>query len=374
MPKNRLIPLPSSLSIQYQILNHLSTEFSPRPELDYPFEKGWHPTPGEPFEVVEGVFWVRVPLPIALDHINLWLLRDGDEWVIVDSGFDALVCQQVWDTVFATFISAQSVNRIIITHYHPDHIGLAAWLAHRCDCPILITRGELERYRGMVDRDEQGYSELARSFIGEFGFSQKFVDLYQQFFSVENKDDETRVQVDQCQIIADGDHITIDGQEWKVVMGNGHSPEHACLYNAAKNVLISGDQVISRISSNISVYVANRGGNPLRDWLNSCEKLKTLIPEDALILAAHQEPFVGVVPRLQQLIDDHHAQLNKLRLSSTQSSTVREMTDVLFDRKLSDPEVLMAASETLAHINYLLHRNELTKTIRPDGTAEYLKS
>lgn len=352
-------------------MSHSSTEFSARPELEYPFKKGWHPQPAEPFEVADGVFWLRMPMPIALDHINLWLLRDGDGWTIIDSGLDAPLCREVWDRVFAEVLTPESVKQVIITHYHPDHIGLAAWLAHRCQCRILITQGELQRYRALVDRDQESYLKEARAFIGEFGFDDSFQDLYTQFFSVDDKSDDDRVQVLMCDIIEDGSEIDIDTQTWQVVMGNGHSPEHACLFNKEKNVLISGDQVIARISSNISVYLANRDQNPLSDWLNSCQKLQNIIPEDALILPAHQEPFRGIVPRLQQLIDDHHTQLNRLRKHSDKGATVRELTKVLFDRKLSDVETLMAASETLSHVNYLLFSGELVKQAMGDGSIQF---
>ncbi|NND83084.1 MAG: MBL fold metallo-hydrolase, partial [Gammaproteobacteria bacterium] len=284
------------------VLTHPDTEFAPRPELDYPFKLGWHPQPGQPFEVADGVFWVRVPMPIALDHINLWLLRDGDGWVIVDSGFDAPMCKEVWETVFREFCSPEDVHRIIVTHFHPDHIGLASWLAAKCDCRVWMTRGEFEHYRQMLERDSEQHIEEALELVTEMGFDQYYKDLYVGFFGDDDKPPETRVQREVVEHFTEQDTFSIDGHQWRVVMGNGHSPEHACLLCEDKNVLISGDQALPRISSNVSVYVSNKNQDPLADWLASCDKLKREVAPDTLVLPSHQEPFVGIVARMEQLI------------------------------------------------------------------------
>lgn len=352
-------------------LNHLDTEFSARPNLRYPFGKSFCPEPGEPLEVANGVFWLRVPLPIALDHINLWLLKDDEGWVIVDSGYDAPVCTEVWETVFSRFCAPESVNRIIITHYHPDHIGLAAWLAHRCDCKIHVTQGEYGRYRKIVDRSGEQAAPSIEKFVSELGFSQEQQVIYNQFFSVDKKPAESRVQGEDCVFIQDGDLLTIGGNDWRIVVGNGHSPEHACLYSPKLNVLISGDQALPRISSNISVYFSNQLEDPLSDWLDSCAKLRDQIPVNTLILPSHQEPFYGHELRMQQLIDDHYAQLNRLRIGLVEQHTACSAMPLLFQRELNEGEKLMATGETLAHINYLWHRDEIEKTRLEDGTLVY---
>ena len=163
-------------------MNNLSTEFAPRPDLKYPFERGWHPEPGEPFEVALGVFWLHVPMPISLDHINLWLLRDGDGWVIVDSGLDSPCCKEVWQKVFAGFLQGALVKRIIITHFHPDHIGLAAWLAHKFECKIWITEGEFRHYSEIIHADKKSHAKKALQFIAEIGFDSDVGDRYNNFF------------------------------------------------------------------------------------------------------------------------------------------------------------------------------------------------
>ncbi|MEM7358392.1 MAG: MBL fold metallo-hydrolase [Pseudomonadota bacterium] len=352
-------------------MNHLSTDFAPRPNLEYPFDRGWHPEPGQPFEVAEGVFWLHMPMPISLDHINLWLLKDDDGWTIVDSGLDTAACKAVWDQVFDGFLSEESVKRIVVTHFHPDHIGLAAWLAHRCDCKIWITEGEFRHYHAILNRDPEQHGKDVRKMVEEIGFEERFVKIYQAGFSVDDKPIESRVLEHMCHFIKDQDELVIGGRSWRVVMGNGHSPEHACLYCPELEVMISGDQALPRISSNISVYIINRHEDPLGDWLDSCARLRDQVPNDTLVLPSHQEPFYGLDMRMQQLIDDHHAQLNRLRLKMAERVNANQARSVLFRRELNDFETIMATGETMAHINYLLHRKEIDQAIAEDKSIQY---
>ena len=343
--------------------------------LEYPFQKRWSPPLAEPFEVCDGVFWLRTPLPMALDHINLWLLRDGDQWVIVDTGFDYPAAKQVWQQVFTEFIKHNQVSRIIVTHYHPDHIGLAAWLSHRCDCKVSISHGEFEQYRSMIERDEQSFVSIIDDYAKEVGYSEQQTTQNKRFMSTEEKPVKDRLQRDQVELIKEGDLLDIDGVNWQVVAGSGHSPEHSCLYSVAKKVLISGDQAIARISSNISVYPSSLMSNPLSDWLNSCAKLRDTIPNDTLILPAHQEPFIGIAQRMQELIDEHLGQLECLLeaidKASNKTINVSQARRVLFDRSLSDIEILFATGETLAHLNYLLLDKKIEKTVDDSGAAWY---
>lgn len=354
-------------------MNNLSTQFVPKPALEYPFGIHWSPSPGEPFEVADGVYWLRVPLPIALDHINLWLLRDGDGWTIVDSGYDHPMCKNVWQQVFDTFLNPTTVKRVIVTHFHPDHIGLASWLARRCGCPILISQGEFGLYQKIVTGNAGFYEKDLQSFVRELGLPQQQRALVSEFFSKEKNSRAVPLQIAEsmCHFIADGDEFEAGGRVWRVVSGNGHSPEHACLFCADLEVLISGDQSIPRISSNVGVFPADRQADPLADWLASCAKLRDYIPKNTLILPSHQEPFIGNAERMQQLIDDHHIQLNRLRLALRQPTTVAAAVAVLFQRELRDAGMVLATGETLAHLNYLLHRNEIQKVTNADGVAEY---
>jgi len=352
-------------------LTHLSTEFAAKPVLDYPFGDRWSPKPGEPYEVADGVYWLRMVLPIALDHINLWILRDGDGWTIVDSGYDAPICEDVWEKVFADFLNPSDVQRVIVTHLHPDHIGLAAWLAHRCECPIWISRGEFDRYHQMVTRGVETIKKSFGEYVARLGLNGDHQKGLMRFFAPDDKPAERRVQESMCHFIADNDEFEIDDRVWRVVTGNGHSPEHSCLYCAELSLFVSGDQSIPRISSNVSVFPDHLDANPLSDWLDSCEKLRDKIPDDTLILPSHQEPFRGIAARMQNLIDDHNVELNRLRLLLATSSTVADVRQAMFARELNSVQLLLASGEALAHLNYLLHRNEIKVDFDQEGLARY---
>lgn len=352
-------------------MNHYCTERAVKPELEYPFKKRWSPQPGEPFEVADGVYWLRQPLPIALDHINLWILRDGDGWTIVDSGYDHADCKAVWEQVFNNFLSGQTINRVIITHFHPDHIGLASWLAQRCDCSVWISRGEFNHYHDIVTRDPLEFTPRLDEYVQAVGLDHEFHKIFAGFFNGSKKAPAACVTESICHFIADTQEIEVDGAVWRVVTGNGHSPEHACLYCPEKDLMIAGDQAIARISSNVSVYPGHMSANPLRDWLLSCAKLQSMIPNNTLILPAHQEPFIGIHERMQQLIDDHHADLNRLRNVLHEPLSVSDVRRVLYDRELSNMDMVLATGEALAHLNYLIHTNEISMRYRVDGSVEY---
>ncbi|MEO0369804.1 MAG: MBL fold metallo-hydrolase, partial [Pseudomonadota bacterium] len=322
--------------------------------------------------VAEGVFWLRLPMPMALDHVNLWLLRDGDGWTVIDTGLDDPKCKEIWQSLLQDVIDPKKLNRIIVTHFHPDHIGLAGWLARQCDCKVLMTAGEYYYYRTILERNLEDVDKDLRRYFSELNFPRKAHDRMISFFSVDEKPPETRVTRDIVEFIKEGDCLEINGSNWQIICGAGHSPEHACLYNAEQQILISGDQAIPRISSNVSVYYGNRHTDPLGDWISSCEKLDRDIPADTLILPAHQEPFKDIQARMQQMIVDHHALLNRVRIAMQDDwLTVDKVRAVMFTRELSNLEIALATGEAQAHLSYLLHRNELIRKIDENGAAHY---
>ena len=341
----------------------------PSQQLEYPFHKSWSPELGKPFAIQEDVFWLRMPLPYALNHINLWLLKDGDQWTIVDTGVDCDLCKQTWQEVLSCFVKPSEIKQIIITHYHPDHIGLAAWLAQQADCRVLISRGEFERYSEVNHRDPVEYEQSVAKYMSDSGFDEQYTKSYLDIMLGSEKD--IYLQQEICDFIRHGDEIVINGSSWKVVVGSGHSPEHACLYNVDKKLFIAGDQALPRITSNVSVYLHNVDTDPLKEWLDSCERIKSSVDKNVRVLPAHQEPFYGVDIRMQQLVEGHQDDLLRLKEILSQPKTLKQACADFFARELNIMGRMMAMGETLAHINYLLNKGEVIKIKNEDAIHVY---
>ena len=328
-----------------------------RDGLRYPWPQA--PANGQVQVVAEGVLWLRMPLPFGLDHINLYLLRHADGWVAVDTGLNSDQCRSVWEQVFVEAMAGLPLKAVICTHFHSDHTGVVGWLAERFHCPVLMTQGEFDAlHHGPPTAAEPDWAFL--DFYQKAGFSAEratsLLPLIQgEHFRPQLVAGFTRLR--------HGSELTIGGRHWQVVMGNGHSPEHACLYAAHDGLLISGDQVLPRITSTIAVYVTEPAANPLRDWLDSIERLR-VIPDSVLVLPAHERPFFNLHLRLDQLRDHHLNHLQQLLDACAQPLTALEMMGVLFKKLSGRFDELMAVGETLAHANYLMAEGALVREVQ----------
>ncbi|MEO0465796.1 MAG: MBL fold metallo-hydrolase [Pseudomonadota bacterium] len=338
--------------------------------LVYPFGEQT-PEAGETMEVAPGVHWVRMPLPFSLAFINLWLIDDGDSWTIVDTGMPFDDTKAAWRKIFETKLDGRPVSRIIVTHMHPDHIGNAGWLSRKFpDAEFWISRLEYLTCRTLVADTGREAPEAALDFLKCAGWDEAQIDNYKARFGGFGRG-VSRLP-DSFFRLEDNFEFQMAGETWTVIMGNGHSPEHSCLFCPALNVLISGDQLLPRISSNVSVFPTEPEADPLTDWMNSCAKLRDAVPEDVLVLPAHNEPFTGAHKRLTHLINGHEKALTRLhqRLSE-QPRRVLDTFPALFGRAIQPDEVGMATGEALAHLNLLRVRGQARRENGQDGVALY---
>lgn len=335
--------------------------------LDYPFADP--PQAGQFRQVTEGVFWFRVPMPGRLDHINVWLLQDGEGWTLVDTGLASEEAREAWRGVFKTVMGGRRVTRVIVTHLHPDHVGLAGWLCEMFDTPLWMSRTDYFMCRTLsMDTGRKAPPE-AITFYRAVGFSDEDLIPYRENFG--NFGKRVSPMPQSYRRLQEGERLQIGTREWQVVVGTGHAPEHICLYCPALNLFISGDQILPRISSNVSVWPTEPEGNPLQDWINSCKKLKALLPADVLVLPAHQEAFRGVHHRLSALIREHEADLAKIALACAEPKRARDLFSLLFKSKITPANAMPAAGEAMANLNCLLQRGELTRTADKDGVYWY---
>jgi glyoxylase-like metal-dependent hydrolase (beta-lactamase superfamily II) len=336
-----------------------------RPAPAYAFERVLEP--GETMEVAPGVLMLRLPLPFDLNHINVWLLRDGDGWTVVDTGLTGEKTMSVWRSLFDTVMEGLPVKRVIVTHMHPDHVGLAGWLTRRFDCRLWMTRLEYLSCSMLVSHTGREAPEEGVRFYRAAGWSEPELERYRVTFGGFGKG--IYAMPNAFHRIHDGDRFLIDGREWIVVGGNGHSPEHACLFRPDDRIMISGDQVLPRISSNVSVWPTEPDADPLTDWLDSLEKLGRELPADTLVLPAHGEPFRGLHDRLATLTRGHDVSLERLMRSLRDPKRAVDVFGALFARPIGENVYSMATGESLAHLNCLRTRGQASVELDAEGVA-----
>jgi glyoxylase-like metal-dependent hydrolase (beta-lactamase superfamily II) len=323
--------------------------------IQYAFDD--RPEMGESIEIFPGIHWLRMPLPFMLGHINLWLLEDGDQWTMVDTGINSATTRSHWEQVFSKQLAGRSIRRVLVTHLHPDHAGCAGWLCERFDAPLWMSREEYLLCRILVaDTGKEAPIEGIR-FYSAAGFPETALERYEKSFGLFGSMVAPLPQ--SYHRLYDGMEFRIGENLWRVIIGQGHSVEHACLFCEQLNVLISGDQILPTISSNVSVYPTEPEANPLKEWLNSLRMLADVLPADVLVLPAHGKPFRGAAIRLNELITEHLEGLDKLKAICTQPIRAIDAFPVLFKSVINENNLIMASGESIAHLNYLLETGEI---------------
>ncbi len=347
-----------------------STTPDGKPVLEYPC--GDAPAAGSVREIAPGLLWIRMPLTFTLNHINLWAARDGDGWAVFDAGLQTSDTATAWQDLFAPGGALESgMTRLMITHMHPDHVGMAGWLTRKFGCRLWMTRLEYLTCRVLAADTGREAPDDGVRFYRQAGWSEDSIETYRARFGGFGK--MLHALPDSYRRLHDGELLTIGKHQWRVVVGNGHSPEHACFYCEDLKVLISGDQILPRISSNVSVFPTEPDADPMGEWLASLDKLRREVPDDVLVLPAHNEPFRGLHARIDYLSSSQHQALDRLRQALVTPKRAVDVFAELFSRPIGDsPGLLgMATGESIAHLNYLLQRDEAVMEIGQDGLAWY---
>jgi glyoxylase-like metal-dependent hydrolase (beta-lactamase superfamily II) len=328
--------------------------------LDFPYAD--LPQLGHTIQVADGVAWIRMPLPFALDHINLWLLDDDDGYTAVDTGFASDAVKGAWDQILGGELAgkaAKLLKRSIVTHGHPDHLGLAWWLEEKYQAPMWMTQGDYT------------VSHLVNAQIAGYG-----VPAMLDFFKRHGLDDARLAALDKrgnayksgvpkipasYRRMFDKQVISVGKHEWRVMMGFGHAAEHASLYCNTLKVLIAGDMLLPRITTNVGVNPCNPDDDPLRWFLEATAAYREL-PADTLVLPSHGRPFRGIHERVDQL-HAHHAERCALLINACGTPKhAAELIPVLFERDIADAhQVMFAIGEAIAHLNHLMHAKRLRR-------------
>jgi len=311
-------------------------------------------------EVMTGVLWVRLKLPFRLNHVNIYLLADGDGWTMVDSGFGNEESIAAWIALFEGALADVRITRLIITHSHPDHVGLAGWVVERFKCPLFMSQVEYLQSVYFQNRGTEERKQAQRLFFRRHGMDESLTDKLlgrgQEYLK--------RVSVLPASYrrISHGDEISIGTRRFKVITGGGHALDQVMLYCAADKLFFSADQVLSKISPNVSVWAVEPDQNSLGEYLASLASLTTTLPYDLLVLPGHGVPFYGLKTRIKQLADHHEERCRLIaEACRTNSKTSKELVPVVFHRHNLDAHQMgFAAGELIAHVNYMLVEGRLT--------------
>jgi glyoxylase-like metal-dependent hydrolase (beta-lactamase superfamily II) len=338
-------------------------------QLSYPFADQV-PVPGATIEIVPGLSWLRMPLPFALDHINLWLLDEGEQgWALVDCGAGTEPTRAAWEQLFTGAMANRPLNRVFATHCHPDHVGLSGWLCERFAAPFWTSAAEFAFMRMMAAALPGVDGPSAIPHFRKHGLTD--AALLEQMGSRRNYYPSlvpsaplayTRLQ--------DGQRVRIGAHEWRVITGFGHSPEHVSLYSETLNILLAGDMVLPRISTNVSVFAVEPEGDPLHQYLASLAKFADL-PEDTLVLPAHGKPFRGLHVRIAQLREHHAARLAEVLAACSTPKSAVDIVPLMFRRQLDAHQLSFAIGEALAHLHCLWYAGSLQRVTGDDGILRF---
>lgn len=346
-------------------------------QLDYPYGDTL-PAPGTVHQVAPGVQWLRMGLPFALNHINLWLVEDTFDhesgplhgWTAIDCGIANDATRAAWEMIFATQLRGLPIVRVIVTHCHPDHVGLAHWLCTRWNVPLWMTTGEYTFARMMSAALPGADGTAMLPHFQQHGLVEpamlETLQARKSYFPTMVPDVPhayTRIH--------DAQSFRLGGHDWRVITGFGHAPEHAALYCDALQVLISGDMVLPRISTNVSVFAIEPVSNPVQQYLDSLHKFDDL-PDSTLILPSHGKPFRGLHVRTGQLHDHHRERLEEVVVACTgQLCSAADIVPIMFRRALDAHQLTFAMGEALAHLHKLWFDGVLRREFCGDGVIRF---
>jgi len=324
------------------------------------------PPEGTATEVAPGVLWLRLPLPMVLDHVNIYALDEGESWTIVDTGIHSRRAIALWETILAGPLQGRPVSRVILTHHHPDHIGMAGWLMARFGAALWASRTSWLMARMLILDVEERPTPQALEFSRAGGMDPDVFHRRAQERPYNFADTCAPIPVGYTRV-TDGAVIRAGGRDWDVHFGGGHAPDHLTLWSRDDGLVIAGDQILPGISPNIGVYPTEPEADPLSDWLAACDRLARHARDGHLVLPGHKLPFTGLPLRMRQLRENHEAALDRLRDFLAAPRTAADCFPLLFRRKVDAGTYGLALVEAVAHLNHLMHAGEVTRHRRADG-------
>ena len=324
------------------------------------------PEPGESLTIHPAIEWIRMPLPIRLNHVNVWALRDGegrdqekqesDSWCLIDTGFNNTQTRQAWDQLLEKFLKTGPVRQVIATHYHPDHCGLSGHLVERTGAKFHMPEAEYLTSSLLRNIPSDINAMQINAFCRRCGFPPLEAD---QMEAIGPHYTATVGPLPSSSSpLEDKTHISINGVKWQVITGYGHAIAHASLYSPDLKVLIAGDHVLPEITPNISVHWFNNWSDPLGGFLETCQRLRQIVDDNVLVLPSHRQPFTGLYSRLAEMVAHHDERLDvtraALRGMKGQTGTAYDVLPIMFKMDLDLFGQMFAIGEAEAHLRHLV--------------------
>lgn len=314
-------------------------------------------------EIAPGILWFRIPLPFQLDHVNIYLIEDGDGWAVVDTGIKTKKAIDMWETLFDGPLKGFKLTKVIVTHHHPDHIGLAGYLCEKSGAPLLTSQTAYMSSRVISLAPQDFGSRYYFDFYRSHGMSEEAAGLVaiqgNEYLKLVDNLPPTFLR------LLLGDQLTIGKRQFRVFTGDGHAPEQIMLYSEADKLLFAADQVLEKISPNVSVWAGEPNGDPLGHFLRTLRYLRAEIPDDVLVLPGHRRPFHGLHHRCEELEAHHEERCDRIRAACAEKPhSIAELVPILFTRPLDPHQMSFAFTETLAHANRLIRRGEIEEIER----------
>ena len=340
------------------------------------FKSGIHfpwdlpPNDGETVEVAKGLHWIRLPLPMKIDHVNVYALDDGDGWSIVDTGIASGRTKAIWERLLSGPLSGKPVKNLIITHHHPDHIGLVGWFMKEHGAKLLATRTSYLMGRMLSLDVQKSLPSETLNFWRCSGMETEKIEKRSTQMSFNFSELVEPIPLGYLRL-QEGDMIRMGGRDWKVRIGNGHAAEHATFWSDSDNLVIAGDQIISSISPNLGVFVAEPEADTVSEWLEACERFLTYARPEHKVFSGHKLPFTGLQFRLRQLIENHHSAVARLLMFLSSKKMASECFSPLFKRKIEEGEYYLALVESVAHLNHLYAAGKVSRVLSDKGAYLY---
>ncbi len=332
--------------------------------ISHPFAEP--PSAGAAIELADGILWLRMPLPMKLDHVNCYALRDDDGWTLVDTGYDGHRCRAAWEAALEGPLTGAPVRRVLVTHHHADHIGLAGWFQTRHGAELLTTRTAWLTARMLTLDEQSSPAPETLAFWLSAGMSSELLEKRRSERPFNFSDVVAHLPLG-FRRLREGDVIQLAERLWDVRIGNGHAPEHATLWSRDGTLVIGGDQLLPTISPNLGVYATEPEADPVGEWLKACERLSRYATDGQFVLPGHGLPFMGLPTRFRQLIDSHLGALDRLLEFLKEPRTATDCFATLFLRRIGPDEYGLALVEAMAHLNHLLILGKVERTPRDDG-------